>query len=128
MTTARYGAMAAPLPNGEVLITGGVNGSYLSSAELFNPATNAFSSAGVGSMTTACECAVAMPLPNGEELIAGGHDNGSILSSAKLFESAPHAAAAGGDFGYETPGEPSVAEPLTPPVSCSRPRASSAWS
>jgi hypothetical protein len=41
MTTAREGQTATLLPNGEVLIAGGFDnaGKYLSSAELYNPAT-----------------------------------------------------------------------------------------
>ena len=41
----RRGAIAAILPNGQVLIAGGFDGQYLSSAELFNPATDTFTEA-----------------------------------------------------------------------------------
>lgn len=38
LATPRFGAVAAPLPDGEVLIAGGSDGSnFLQSAELFNP-------------------------------------------------------------------------------------------
>ena len=43
LTEPRYGAVAATLPSGQVLIAGGQNnGAFLSSAELFDPATDTF--------------------------------------------------------------------------------------
>jgi hypothetical protein len=85
MTTARFGAVAAPLPGGDVLIAGGT-GSGLSSAELFHPATGVFTAL-PSPMTTPRWGAIAAPLPNGDILIAGGADNGTnILSSAELFD------------------------------------------
>ena len=46
LTEARYGALAATLPSGQVLIAGGYNASgYLTSAELFNPVTDTFTEA-----------------------------------------------------------------------------------
>src|ERR1700722_9185492 len=73
MTTARQGAVAAALPDGDVLIAGGEdsNGETLSSAELFDPSSGSFSALS-GSMTTAREGAVAASLPDGDVLIAGG--------------------------------------------------------
>ena len=86
MNTTRYGAAAAPLPDGEVLIAGGLNSSgTLSSAELFNPTTSTFSTVGVGAMTVPRAFATATPLPNGEVLIAGGFDGANVLSSAELL-------------------------------------------
>ncbi|MGA9373369.1 MAG: kelch repeat-containing protein, partial [Solirubrobacterales bacterium] len=74
MTTPREHAVAAPLPDGRVLVAGGFDGSsYLSSAEIFDPVTGSFSSAGVGSMTVPREGAAAAPLPDGRVLIAGGY-------------------------------------------------------
>ena len=93
MTVPRAFAMAAPLPNGEVLIAGGITdnggGSPVASAELFNPATRTFSSAGVGSMTTPRMQAGAAVLPNGNVLIAGGSGPEGELSSAELFKLPP---------------------------------------
>jgi hypothetical protein len=90
MTTARTAAVAAPLPDGKVMIAGGLNfGGIQSSAELFSPSTDAFTSV-AGAMTTTRYGAVAAPLPDGEVLIAGGSSSfANYLSSAELFNPAP---------------------------------------
>ena len=96
---AREMAVAATLPDGQVLIAGGARyeGSganawhHLSSAELFNPATDTFTKLeGAGqSLTEPREGAVAATLPDGQVLIAGGQStSGSALSSAELFDPA----------------------------------------
>jgi hypothetical protein len=47
LATARWGHTATLLPNGLVLVAGGVNGSsYIASAELYNPATGTWSATG----------------------------------------------------------------------------------
>jgi len=51
LTTARRSHTATLLPSGKVLVAGGFNGSFLSSAELYDPATGSWSS--TGSLTTA---------------------------------------------------------------------------
>ena len=97
MTVPRTGAVAAPLPDGRVLVAGGsyYDGSYpppfLSSAEVFDPDTNTFSSAGIGSMSVPREGAIAAPLPDGRVLVAGGNgDNGGLYNcpfpGAELFD------------------------------------------
>jgi hypothetical protein len=99
LQTARAGAVAAPLPNGQVLIAGGYNGSsypqsadgYLASAELFNPASDTFAAlpaSGNSELQTARESAVAAPLPNGQVLIAGGYNISGFLAGAELFNPA----------------------------------------
>src|ERR1019366_4258377 len=96
LQTARDGAIAAVLPNGQVLIAVGYNGSssphsadgYLQSAELFNPASDAFTAlpaSGATELQTARESAVAAVLPNGQVLIAGGYNVSGFLASAELF-------------------------------------------
>jgi N-acetylneuraminic acid mutarotase len=96
LQTARDGAVAAVLPNGQVLIAGGYNGSssphsadgYLQSAELFNPAGDTFTAlpaSGATELQTARESAVAAVLPNGQVLIAGGYNVSGFLASAELF-------------------------------------------
>jgi hypothetical protein len=91
MTTPRYLAAAARLPDGRVLVAGGQTSSNVStaSAEVFDPATNSFSSAGIGSMGTARTTPVAAPLPDGRVLVAGGvmqsPTASNYLSSAEIF-------------------------------------------
>jgi hypothetical protein len=82
--TARWGAAAAALPDGRVLVAGGVGGftgSNLSSAEIFDPETGTFSS--TGSMSTSRRMALAAPLPDGRVLVAGGFGSGG---SAEIFD------------------------------------------
>ena len=90
MGTARGGHAAAPLPDGRVLIAGGigVGGASLSSVEVFNPATNTFSSAGIGSMGSLRAAPAAAPLPDGRVLVAGGYDDTTYLRSAEVFDPA----------------------------------------
>jgi hypothetical protein len=93
MTTHRDGAAAAQLPDGRALVAGGYDSygedfgrrDYLSSAEVFNPATNIFSRAGIGSMSVPRWGAAAAPLRDGRVLVVGGYDGGRALSSAEIF-------------------------------------------
>jgi hypothetical protein len=93
MSIHRDGAVAAALPDGRVLVAGGYDSwgedfgrrDYLSSAEVFDPATNTFSRAGIGSMSVPRWGAAAAPLPDGRVLVAGGYDGGRALSSAEIF-------------------------------------------
>jgi hypothetical protein len=92
LLTARVGAVAAPLPNGDVLIAGGVGASgVLQSAELFDPGTDTFAglpASGDTELQTPRSGAVAAPLPDGDVLIAGGESSstGSALQSAEIFD------------------------------------------
>ena len=82
------GGVAATLPSGEVLIAGGEgNDGAVTSAELYDPATDSFSElTGSGqSLTHARGGAVAAALPSGQVLIAGGNEGGNSLASAELF-------------------------------------------
>jgi hypothetical protein len=93
MTTRREGAVAAPLPDGRVLVAGGFyynSTSALSSAEVFDPATNTFSSAGIGSMSIWRAKAAAARLPDARVLVVGGASGTSDnkLSSAEVFDPA----------------------------------------
>jgi IPT/TIG domain/Galactose oxidase, central domain len=85
LATARRQHTATLLPNGKVLIAGGLFGGYLTSAELYDPASGTFSV--TGSLATARSQHTATLLPNGKVLIAGGY-NGSSLTSAELYDPA----------------------------------------
>ncbi len=78
----RYWHTATLLPNGKVLVTGGIdsNGAGLASAELFDPGTKTFSSV-AQAMATARYGHTATLLPNGKVLIVGG-------TAAELFDPA----------------------------------------
>ncbi|HET6864644.1 MAG TPA: choice-of-anchor D domain-containing protein [Solirubrobacteraceae bacterium] len=119
MGAPRIGAVAAALPDGKVLVAGGLNftnnaNNFLASALEFNPVTEQFSASDLGAMTTPRGFAVAAPLLNGKVLIAGGDEFlGDPLASAELFEPPPEATAVGGNFGDQTVHQPSVDEPVT---------------
>ena len=61
---------ATLLPIGKVLVAGGSNGSDLSSAELYDPASGTWTA--TGSLGTARSFHTATLLPNGKVLVAGG--------------------------------------------------------
>lgn len=85
----RFSQTATLLPNGKVLIAGGMeaNGRYDSSAELYDPRTGAFTS--ITSMNSARSCHTATLLPGGKVLIAGGADgSGENLATAELYDPA----------------------------------------
>ncbi len=90
LTVARFGAVAAPLPDGQVLIAGGSDGSNsLQSAELFNPVTDTFqalTASGNTQLQVPRLYAVAAPLPDGDVLITGGENNSGCQPSAELFD------------------------------------------
>lgn len=90
MGTSRWLHTATLLQNGKVLITGGTtlrpdgSSDELSSAELYDPATGAFSP--TGSMTTKRGGHTATLLSDGKVLIAGGNFRGVSLASAELYD------------------------------------------
>jgi hypothetical protein len=92
MSTSREGPIAAPLLDGRVLVAGGrSNGNVTQrSAEIFDPATNAFTPVpGGNQMVVGREDAAAAPLPDGRVLIAGGLDNTvTATATAEVFDPA----------------------------------------
>ncbi|MGA7273695.1 MAG: kelch repeat-containing protein, partial [Candidatus Udaeobacter sp.] len=87
LTTAREQHTATLLPNGQVLVAGGEGTSgYLSSAELYDPASGTWTA--TGSLTTARDLHTATLLPNGQVLVAGGIGTSVDLSSAELYDPA----------------------------------------
>jgi hypothetical protein len=98
MSSARDAHTATLLPNGKVLIAGGVDASLttLSSAEIFDPAANNGAGAftGTGSMGNPRNHHTASLLPNGKVFIAGGAQfsdfslPGARLDSAEIFDPA----------------------------------------
>ncbi len=73
LATARNYHTATLLPNGKVLVAGGLATSgRLASAELYDPATGSWSP--TGNLATARYRHTATLLPNGKVLVAGGHE------------------------------------------------------
>ncbi len=87
MTSARSSHTATLLPNGQVLIAGGMerNGVFFNTAELYNPATSRFTAA-PKSMSTQRAGHTAILLPNSKVLIAGGWSSDAVLSSGELYD------------------------------------------
>lgn len=89
LSTGRDLHTATLLENGKVLIVGGIGDSgslgSLASAELYDPATNTWSSS--GSLLTARQDHTATLLGNGKVLVAGGYVyNGGYLASVELYD------------------------------------------
>ncbi len=73
------------LPDGKVLVTGGYNGQVLSTAELYDESSGAFSS--TGSMSIGRWCPTVTLLKTGKVLVAGGYgSDGTYHSSAELYD------------------------------------------
>ena len=89
MKSARSGHTATLLPNGLVLIAGGMerNGSIYGTAELYDPARGRFR-ATAGAMTTPRVGHSAALLQDGRVLLAGGWDDQGTLGTAELYDPA----------------------------------------
>jgi WD40 repeat protein len=89
MTAARESAVSAPLPDGDVLIAGGVNhNGYVTTAEVFDSTTKTFEALTERPIALERVNGVAAPLPDGKVLIVGGHNEFASLTSAELFDPA----------------------------------------
>jgi hypothetical protein len=89
MNLGRQEATATLLPNGKVMIEGGINSVFtaLASTELYDPATNSFAPvSGTASMNLPRQFATATLLPNGKVLIAGGFGLSNYLASTDLYD------------------------------------------
>src|SRR5262249_16712512 len=77
---------ATLLPNGKVLVAGGVNNTNTAqaSAELYDPSTGSWTT--TGSMSVARDSHTATLLPNGQVLVAGGQGNRGAVASAELYD------------------------------------------
>jgi len=100
MSTGRYLHTASLLGNGKVLVAGGDNNlntpcnctTFVSSADLYNPATNSFTP--TGALVTARYAHTATVLANGSVLVAGGfggatstiQSGGAALASVELYD------------------------------------------
>jgi Kelch motif protein/galactose oxidase-like protein len=82
MRAPRAGQTATLLPDGKVLVAGGGT----TSAELYNPATSTFASA--GRLPVAISAATATLLPDGDVLVAGGQHGQHQVASAELYDPA----------------------------------------
>ncbi len=86
MSVNRDGHTSTLLPDGRVLIVGGVDGTtYYSSVEIFDPSTNAWTSA--TSMSVARAYHSATLLQNGKVLVVGGANSsaGPSLKSVEIY-------------------------------------------
>ena len=86
LNTPRTDHTATLLPNGKVLVAGGILYSELSSAELYDPASGTWTA--TGSLNTARRYHTATSLPNGKVLVAGGASIDTYTSSAELYDPA----------------------------------------
>jgi hypothetical protein len=88
MLEPRSGHTATLLPNGRVLIAGGMrrNQDFYRSAELFDPTTGKFSA--TGEMQVARVGHVAVLLRSGKVLIAGGWIGHGVTDDAELYDPA----------------------------------------
>jgi N-acetylneuraminic acid mutarotase len=85
LNIARCAHTATLLPDGQVLVAGGegANGTMLSSAELYNPATGKWTV--TGRMATPRMEHTATLLLDGQVLVVGGTNSSTFLSSAELY-------------------------------------------
>jgi hypothetical protein len=87
LTTARSGQTATLLPNGKVLVAGGViTGGQTGSAELYDPASGTWTT--TGSLAVARYNHTATLLPNGKVLVTGGYDGNNVFANAELYDPA----------------------------------------
>jgi hypothetical protein len=86
MATARFFGGATLLPDGDVLVTGGLGPglAFESSAELFDPFLGTWSA--TGSMTVARFSPSTTLLPDGDVLAAGGATSSGVTATAEVYD------------------------------------------
>gem|GEM_PF-2046124 len=97
----RFLHTATLLPNGKVLVAGGFsNGTTVSNAELYNPASGSWSN--TGDFNFARQNHTATLLPNGKVLVAGGYDNALFFpfNKAELYDPATGSWSNTGDLNF----------------------------
>ena len=101
LATARSVHTATLLPNGKVLVAGGLNtaasASNIRIAELYDPATNAWTSA--GTMTAARYAHTATLLPSGKVLVTGGVTASGDVATSELYDPATNSWTAASPMG-----------------------------
>ena len=100
MITARGGHTATLLPDGRVLVTGGVGSGYLglTSTEIFDPTTQSWSAG--PSLPTLRTNHTATLLPGGDVLIAGGYSAFGAVLQSLLFHYATNTLSQGAFVKY----------------------------
>jgi len=88
LNTGRAYHTATLLPNGMVLVAGGIDSSFniSASAELYDPANGTWTA--TGSLNAARRSHTATLLQNGKVLVAGGYGSNGIFPSAELYDPA----------------------------------------
>jgi hypothetical protein len=84
--TPRRSHTATLLPNGRVLVAGGWSNGPVASAELYDPATGAWTV--TGALASARYSHTAVLLPTGKVLVAGGTGVADSLGTAELYDPA----------------------------------------
>jgi galactose oxidase-like protein len=84
MNQGRFGHTATLLPNGQVLVTGGVSLYGPATAELYDPATGSW--AATGHMLKARIAYTATLLLDGRVLVAGGLGDDNALAAAEIYD------------------------------------------
>jgi len=87
--TPRFQHTATLLPSGKVLVAGGFNGGALSSAEIYDPASNTWT--GAGALGTERYQYTATLLPSGKILAVGGFATSGFAGGAELYDPSTNA-------------------------------------